>query len=126
MRIGLCTGVFDVFHRGHQHFLVACMARCDRLIIAVNHDRWVSQRKGEGRPMDSLAIRMEAVEEFCGQRASVIPFNGESVRLADAIEPDMRFLGYDQVIEGTIPTYRVDELEGFSSTSIANTRRAFK
>jgi cytidyltransferase-like protein len=127
MKIGFCTGVFDLFHDGHRYFLRNCMLRCNHLIVAVNHDRWC-QRKGPARPFDSLNIRLPRVKEYLfdiGARASsdVIPFSGNDLALAAEINPDVIFRGWDQREDaGLIPVVKIGRLDDFSTTLLASTK----
>lgn len=121
MKIGFTTGVWDLFHEGHKHFLHNCVIRCQYLIVAVNHDRWC-QRKGPARPFDDLVERMIKVTRFLDTsksqyRFSVIPFAGNDLALAAEINPDVIFRGWDQREDaGLIPIVKIGRLEGFSTT----------
>lgn len=53
-------GVFDVFHRGHVEFLKKAKALGERLIIAVNGDRLVSEYKR--KPIMSEQDRLEIIK----------------------------------------------------------------
>ena len=44
-RVGITVGVFDLFHVGHLNLLERCKARCDKLIVAVCGDDYVSRIK---------------------------------------------------------------------------------
>lgn len=122
MRVGFCTGVFDIFHDGHRHFLKNCLLRCDHLIVAVNHDRWC-QRKGPARPFDPLVLRMARVQDLVQLDGAVISFSGNDLALAAEINPDVIFRGWDQREDsGLIPVIRIGHLEGFSTTLLASTR----
>ncbi len=121
MKIGFCTGVFDLFHAGHEHFLRNCVMRCDHLVVAVNHDRWC-QRKGPARPFDSLVVRMARVQTYA-YNSAVIPFSGNDLALAAEINPDVIFRGWDQREDaGLIPVVRIGQLPGFSTTLLAQSR----
>lgn len=135
MKIGFCTGVFDRFHRGHEHFLNQAALRCDHLIVAVNRDAWC-RRKGVDRPFDDLATRMRWVRLHIwglGMQEAVIPFAGNDLALAAEIKPDVIFRGWDQridswseidttipVVSGTIPVIRIGQLPGVSTTLLAS------
>jgi cytidyltransferase-like protein len=59
--IGFTSGVFDLLHRGHLNYLSACKRHCDVLIVGVDGDALVKERKGPGRPFDSIKTRLENV-----------------------------------------------------------------
>lgn len=59
MIVGLCHGVFDLFHFGHVRHLAAARKLCDRLIVSVTSDRFVN--KGSDRPVFPLEHRIEVL-----------------------------------------------------------------
>lgn len=64
--VGLCQGGFDLLHPGHVKHFESAKKRCNVLIVSVTADRWVSERKGEGRPIfpDTLRAYMIAGLSF--------------------------------------------------------------
>jgi rfaE bifunctional protein nucleotidyltransferase chain/domain len=61
-KIVLVTGVFDLFHQEHRHFLEKAKQAGDVLIVGVESDVRVRQLKGEGRPIQNQATRVEQIE----------------------------------------------------------------
>jgi D-beta-D-heptose 7-phosphate kinase / D-beta-D-heptose 1-phosphate adenosyltransferase len=129
--IGLANGCYDLLHEGHRHFLRKCSSNCQYLIVAVNTDDWCFEHKGPGRPNQSLDVRMEDLATFLHflpnskhYGYAVIPFAGDSYRLIEAIRPNIVFRGHDQRDECpyTIPVFRIDKVEGFSTTLQAQRR----
>ena len=144
MRVGLVNGVFDLFHDGHRFMLREAAMQCDLLIVAVNHDKWVTQHKGEGRPFDYLEARMKHIRNFARQLpciVSVIPFDGYEEGLIVHIHPDVVFKGYDhgahhtpdkghylsgsaQVAKGIgCDIVHIGHLPGYSTTELAKHER---
>jgi D-beta-D-heptose 7-phosphate kinase/D-beta-D-heptose 1-phosphate adenosyltransferase len=120
MKIGLATGCFDRFHKGHWHFLCEAGRLCQYLIVAVNTDASVRALKGADRPHDVLLTRIERVEANIWVDA-VIPFNGDNEKLAECIRPDVLIRGWDQsVLPSTVPIVRISQLPGFSTTLLAH------
>ncbi len=58
-KIVLTNGCFDILHPGHIRYLQQAKKLGDRLVILVNTDESVKRLKGEERPINSLAYRME-------------------------------------------------------------------
>ena len=56
-KVGITVGVFDVFHVGHLNLLERCKAMCDKLIVAVCQDDYVTQIKKK-TPVYPAADRM--------------------------------------------------------------------
>lgn len=63
-RIVLATGVFDLLHQEHRRFLNLAKAAGDVLVVAIESDRRVRQLKGEGRPVQPQAQRLEQVRQL--------------------------------------------------------------
>ena len=59
MRIVLTMGAFDLFHEGHARYLEAARGHGDILIVGVDNDEKVKQKKGDRRPLVSEQERME-------------------------------------------------------------------
>lgn len=55
--VGITVGVFDLFHVGHLNLLERCKAMCDKLIVAVCQDDYVTQIKKK-TPVYPAADRM--------------------------------------------------------------------
>jgi rfaE bifunctional protein nucleotidyltransferase chain/domain len=70
------SGVFDLLHAGHVHFLERCRALGDRLVIGVNCDEYARAVKGQGRPFRPLFERMTMLRalQCVGRNGRVIPF----------------------------------------------------
>lgn len=57
--IALTQGVYDMFHVGHARYLADARSYGDILIVGVDSDELTRQMKGEGRPLDDFAQRIE-------------------------------------------------------------------
>lgn len=55
------NGCFDLLHAGHVAYLAQAKQLGDRLIVAVNSDASVTRLKGDGRPINPLARRMQVL-----------------------------------------------------------------
>lgn len=60
-KIIFTNGCFDVLHSGHVDYLRKAKALGDILIIGVNNDDSVKRLKGESRPVNTLAHRLEVL-----------------------------------------------------------------
>jgi D-beta-D-heptose 7-phosphate kinase/D-beta-D-heptose 1-phosphate adenosyltransferase len=60
----LVTGVFDLLHEEHRLFLQKAKELADLLIIGIESDLRVKQMKGEDRPINSQAQRLENLNKW--------------------------------------------------------------
>ena len=51
--VGMTSGSFDMLHDFHLRFLKQCKRQCDFLIVGIDSDRLVRERKGPDRPIMS-------------------------------------------------------------------------
>lgn len=55
--IALVTGCFDLLHYGHFKFLEFAKSQADILIVALESDQYIKNKKGLSRPLFSQKIR---------------------------------------------------------------------
>ncbi len=97
---GMVFGVFDGFHPGHQFFLSQARARCERLVVVVALSEVVERMK-KRPPLYSYEERVARIKEF-DSSLTVVPSDpglGDWQVLKNH-QPDIVFLGYDQVALG--------------------------
>ncbi len=95
LRIVMTNGCFDILHVGHVRYLEEAAALGDRLLVAVNSDASVKRLKGESRPFNELAARMEVLRRL---RAVdwVVSFESDTPRdLIAQVLPDLLVKGGD-------------------------------
>lgn len=59
--VGLTSGVWDLLHDGHLSYLARARDLVDRLVVGVDTDALVRERKRDNRPFDSQNDRVRAV-----------------------------------------------------------------
>jgi len=57
LTVGLCHGGFDLAHPGHFKHFESAKQFCDILVVSITADKFVTTRKGKGRPIYSENIR---------------------------------------------------------------------
>lgn len=96
-KVGITVGVFDLFHVGHLNLLERCKAMCDKLIVAVCQDDYVTQIKHK-TPVYPAADRMRifAALECVGEVITVAIEATEDKKLLNKNHPfDVLFSGND-------------------------------
>lgn len=59
LKLVLTSGSFDIFHIGHAIYLEKARAMGDILVVGIDSDAKIRQRKGEGRPVVPEQERMQ-------------------------------------------------------------------
>ncbi|MBQ6436133.1 adenylyltransferase/cytidyltransferase family protein [bacterium] len=80
---GLVTGTFDLLHEGHVNFVKQALKECRELVIGVESDERVKQRKGKGRPINRQEKRKAQLKKIFPETQVVIlpnDFGKEQVR----------------------------------------------
>jgi FAD synthetase len=94
----MATGVFDLLHIGHLHYLREARKFGDELIVVVATDETVKKRKHI--PIIPQEMRRELVEALKPVDKAVIGYTDDNLRIVEEIKPDVIALGYDQEVEG--------------------------
>jgi len=96
----VATGVFDIIHSGHAHFLNAAKEHGDELVVIVANDDTVRKMKGEPVLFDEM--RAEMVSHLKPVDHVVIGRPGDMLDIiVEEIKPDVIALGYDQRLFST-------------------------
>lgn len=105
LKVGFTNGCFDIVHFGHVNYLAQARARCDKLVLGLNHDASVRILKGPERPLHDQDSRAAVI----GALASidmVVFFGAEKegedntpTAALDAIRPDVIFKGGDYTVD---------------------------
>jgi D-glycero-beta-D-manno-heptose 1-phosphate adenylyltransferase len=95
-RIVLTSGSFDLIHLGHVKYLAKAKELGDVLVVGVDSDRKIRDRKGEDRP---LVPQQERLEMLAHQRPVDLIYlkvdEDERWALIKAVEPDVLVLTED-------------------------------
>lgn len=103
LRVVLTSGTFDILHEGHSMYLEAARAYGDFLIVGVDSDEKVRQRKGPSRPAVPELERLRMVTHQRGVGLVTLKGNDEPRwALIKAVRPD--------VLVATADTYKPDEI----------------
>jgi D-beta-D-heptose 7-phosphate kinase/D-beta-D-heptose 1-phosphate adenosyltransferase len=102
-RVVFTNGCFDILHPGHTDYLERARAYGDVLFVGINTDASVqSLDKGEGRPINTLADRMDVLSALKAVDY-IVPFDDDSpLELVKAITPHMLVKGEDWRDRGVV------------------------
>jgi FAD synthetase len=90
----MATGVFDILHTGHLHYLTEAKKLGDELVVVVATDSTVRKRKHE--PITPEAMRVELVNALKPVDEAVLGKEGDMFEIVSQLKPDIIALGYDQ------------------------------
>jgi len=91
----LATGVFDILHPGHIHFLRAAKELGDELFVVVANDETVKRMKGDS--VLSSEVRAKLISELKPVDEAVIGRSGDMLDIVvEDLKPNVVALGYDQ------------------------------
>ena len=91
----MATGVFDLLHPGHLHYLSESKKLGDELVVVVATDNTVRKRKHE--PITPEKMRLEMVASLKPVDRAVLGKDGADMySIVQEIRPDIITIGYDQ------------------------------
>jgi D-beta-D-heptose 7-phosphate kinase/D-beta-D-heptose 1-phosphate adenosyltransferase len=127
-KIVFTNGCFDLIHTGHTRYLAKAKSFGDLLIVAVNSDASVRGIKGEKRPINNEADRMETLASLENVDYVVLFNEPDPHRIIGELQPDVLVKGGDWPIEKIIgrdivearggKVVSVGYIEGASTTGI--------
>ena len=127
-KIVFTNGCFDILHTGHTRYLAKSKSLGDVLVVAVNSDASVRAIKGEKRPINSEAERMETLAALEAVDYVVLFHEPDPYNIISILEPDVLVKGGDwpleKIIGGDLVTARggqvvnVPYIAGASTTGI--------
>jgi FAD synthetase len=90
----MATGVFDLLHPGHLHFLESAKRLGDELVVVVATDVTVRKRKHE--PVTPQEMRREMVAALKPVDRAIVGHEDDIYKTVEEVRPDIIALGYDQ------------------------------
>lgn len=99
----MASGVFDILHPGHLHFLEEARKLGDELVVVVATDNTVRQRKHE--PITPQDMRLKMIAALRTVDKAVLGHDGDMFKIVEEMKPDIIALGFDQA-------YAEEELQG--------------
>jgi len=94
-RVVMATGVFDILHPGHLHYLQEAKALGDWLVVVVATDRTVMKRKNH-TPITPQDMRLEMISALKPVDEAYIGSDTDPYEIVERTRPDVIPLGYDQ------------------------------
>lgn len=106
------NGVFDLLHPGHLAYLQEAAGLGIRLIVGVNTDESVKRLKGDSRPINALADRMEMLASLF-YVDGVVAFDEDTpLNLIKTLRPDVLVKGGDYTVDTIVGAKEVQQSGG--------------
>lgn len=93
----MATGVFDILHLGHLHYLQQAKELGDELVVVVARDSTVRRMKHE--PVTPEEMRRELVGALKPVDRAILGHEGDIYRTVEDVRPDVIALGWDQAFD---------------------------
>jgi len=90
----MASGVFDILHLGHLHYLEESKKLGDELVVVIATDSTVRKLKHE--PITNEFIRLEIVKSLKPVDNAVLGHEDDMYKIVEELKPDIITLGYDQ------------------------------
>lgn len=90
----MASGVFDILHTGHIHYLTEAKALGDELVVVVATDNTV--RKNKHEPITPEKMRLEIVQALKPVDEAILGKESDMYSVVLEIKPDIIAIGYDQ------------------------------
>lgn len=103
MKKVMAFGTFDIFHRGHLHFLQEAKNHGNKLVVIIARDSNVKKIKGSS-PIHDEQDRQEIISALEVVNKAILGNKENVYKVINEVKPDVIVLGYDQ-------SHFVDKLE---------------
>lgn len=104
----MATGVFDILHMGHIHYLKESKKLGDELLVVVARDSTASKR---GKvPIFDENTRVKIVSELKVVDVAILGHEGDIFKTVVENKPDIITLGYDQKFDESYIEQKCKEL----------------
>jgi D-beta-D-heptose 7-phosphate kinase/D-beta-D-heptose 1-phosphate adenosyltransferase len=101
-RVVFTNGCFDVLHAGHVRFLQAAREEGDVLVVGLNADESVRRLKGDDRPVNGVADRLEVLAALAAVDHVVVFEEDDPLLLIGELLPDVLVKGEDWREKGVV------------------------
>ena len=112
------NGTFDVLHLGHLELLNYAKSLGDYLLVALDTDSRIKQKKGYARPINDLTTRMAIMNNLKAvDEVSSFATDSELSSIIKSYAPDIMIVGSDWKDKPIIGSQYAEELVFFDRVS---------
>lgn len=117
----MASGVFDLLHLGHLHYLEEARKLGDELVVVVACDATVRKLKHE--PITPEDVRLKLIAGLKPVDEAILGCDGDMFETVENVEPDIIALGHDQKfdeeeLKGKLSKRGMDDIEIIRMTAL--------
>lgn len=121
------NGSFDVLHRGHLELLNTAKGYGDYLLVAIDSDRRIAEKKGSDRPFNNELNRKVLMENLKAvDEVKIFDSDGELIDIIREYSPDIMVVGGDWRLKTVIGSQHARELRFFDRTNDESTTKTLQ
>ena len=114
MKIVFTNGCFDILHPGHIEMLKYAKSLGDKVVVGIDSDERVKEKKGNLRPINTSEVRKEMLLAIRYVDAVYVFENDKQLKsLVKKFEPDIMIVGSDWIGKPVIGSEYAKELKFF-------------
>ena len=114
MKIVFTNGCFDILHPGHIEMLKYAKSLGDKVVVGIDSDERVKEKKGDLRPINTSEVRKEMLLAIRYVDAVYVFNNDNQLKsLVKKFEPDIMIVGSDWMGKPVIGSEYAKEVKFF-------------
>ena len=114
MKIVFTNGCFDILHPGHIEMLKYAKSLGDKVVVGIDSDERVKEKKGDLRPINTSEVRKEMLLAIRYVDAVYVFENDNQLKsLVKKFEPDIMIVGSDWMGKPVIGSEYAKEVKFF-------------
>lgn len=121
------NGSFDVLHTGHLDLLNTAKSYGDYLLVAVDSDRRISEKKGSDRPFNDQETRVALMSNLKAvDSVKIFDSDQELIDIIKEYSPDIMVVGSDWRLKTVVGGEYAREIKFFERTNGESTTKTLQ
>lgn len=127
MRKVFVNGSFDVLHIGHLELLNYAKSQGDYLLVGIDSDRRISEKKGSDRPFNDEANRSALMQNLKAvDEVKIFDSDRELIDIIKNYAPDIMIVGSDWKLKTVIGQEHAKEIKFFERSNSESTTKTIQ
>lgn len=121
------NGSFDVLHTGHLDLLNTAKSYGDYLLVAIDTDRRISEKKGPDRPFNDQETRVALMSNLKAvDSVKIFDSDQELIDIIKEYSPDIMVVGSDWRLKTVVGGQYASEIKFFERTNGESTTKTLQ